>query len=113
MPEALAEAELFGYRRGAFTGADRANLGFFRSADQGTLLLDEVADLPLAPKTICRVLPSMTDLIPEVPEAMQEELTAFLMRQKPIFTTKNLGTTVTQMFEKEHDKEQKAHMDYT
>ena len=43
----MAEAELFGYRRGAFTGADRANPGFFRSADQGTLLLDEVADLPL------------------------------------------------------------------
>jgi transcriptional regulator with PAS, ATPase and Fis domain len=48
LPEALAEAELFGYRRGAFTGADRASPGFFRSADGGTLLLDEVSDLPLA-----------------------------------------------------------------
>ncbi len=47
LPEALAEAELFGYRRGAFTGADRASPGFFRSADRGTLLLDEVSDLPL------------------------------------------------------------------
>ncbi|HSS40654.1 MAG TPA: sigma 54-interacting transcriptional regulator [Polyangia bacterium] len=47
LPEALAEAELFGYRRGAFTGADRASPGFFRSAEQGTLLLDEVSDLPL------------------------------------------------------------------
>ncbi len=47
LPEALAEAELFGYRRGAFTGADRASPGFFRSADAGTLLLDEVSDLPL------------------------------------------------------------------
>jgi len=47
LPEALAEAELFGYRRGAFTGADRASPGFFRSADGGTLLLDEVSDLPL------------------------------------------------------------------
>lgn len=48
LPEALAEAELFGYRRGAFTGADRASPGVFRSADGGTLLLDEVCDLPAA-----------------------------------------------------------------
>jgi DNA-binding NtrC family response regulator len=48
LPEGLAEAELFGYRRGAFTGADRPSPGFFRSADQGTLLLDEIFDLPLA-----------------------------------------------------------------
>lgn len=48
LPESLAEAELFGYRRGAFTGADRASPGFFRSAEGGTLLLDEVSDLPLA-----------------------------------------------------------------
>jgi transcriptional regulator of acetoin/glycerol metabolism len=48
LPEGLAEAELFGYRRGAFTGAERASPGFFRSADQGTLLLDEIQELPLA-----------------------------------------------------------------
>jgi transcriptional regulator of acetoin/glycerol metabolism len=47
LPEGLAEGELFGYRRGAFTGADRASPGYFRSADGGTLLLDEVSDLPL------------------------------------------------------------------
>ena len=48
LPEALAEGELFGYRRGAFTGAEQANLGHFRAAQGGTLLLDEVCDLPLA-----------------------------------------------------------------
>jgi DNA-binding NtrC family response regulator len=48
LPEGLAEAELFGYRRGAFTGADRPSSGFFRTADGGTLLLDEIQDLPLA-----------------------------------------------------------------
>lgn len=48
IPEQLAEAELFGYRQGAFTGADKAAIGHLRSADQGTLLLDEITDLPLS-----------------------------------------------------------------
>jgi two-component system response regulator FlrC len=47
LPESLAEAELFGYRKGAFTGADRASPGYFRAAHGGTLLLDEIVDLPL------------------------------------------------------------------
>jgi transcriptional regulator with AAA-type ATPase domain len=47
LPEALAEGELFGYRKGAFTGAERGQPGHFRAADRGTLLLDEIVDLPL------------------------------------------------------------------
>lgn len=47
LPENLAEGELFGYRKGAFTGAERANLGYFRAAQGGTLFLDEIADLAL------------------------------------------------------------------
>jgi two-component system response regulator PilR (NtrC family) len=48
IPENLMESEFFGYRKGAFTGADRDKEGYFQAANQGTLLLDEVADLPLA-----------------------------------------------------------------
>jgi transcriptional regulator with AAA-type ATPase domain len=45
LPEQLAEAELFGYRRGAFTGAERASTGYFRAAHGGTLFLDEMPEL--------------------------------------------------------------------
>ncbi len=48
MPEAMLEALLFGHKKGAFTGASEANEGFFRAADGGTLLLDEIAEMPLA-----------------------------------------------------------------
>ena len=48
IPETLMESEFFGYRKGAFTGADSDREGFFQAAAGGTLFLDEVADLPLA-----------------------------------------------------------------
>ncbi len=48
IPENLMESEFFGYRKGAFTGADSDREGFFQAAQGGTLFLDEVAELPLA-----------------------------------------------------------------
>ena len=48
IPEHLLEAEFFGYRRGAFTGANEDREGFFQAADGGTLFLDEIGDLPLS-----------------------------------------------------------------
>jgi two-component system response regulator PilR (NtrC family) len=48
IPEQLLEAEFFGYRKGAFTGANEDREGFFQAAQGGTLFLDEIGDLPLS-----------------------------------------------------------------
>lgn len=48
LPETLLESELFGYERGAFTGALRSTKGLFTQADNGTIFLDEIANMPLS-----------------------------------------------------------------
>ena len=48
LPESMLEAMLFGHQKGAFTGASSGGEGFFRAAERGTILLDEIAEMPLA-----------------------------------------------------------------
>jgi len=57
IPESLIESELFGYRRGAFTGALRDKMGYFEAANGGTLFLDEISTLPIGVQaSLLRVL---------------------------------------------------------
>jgi len=57
LPEQILESELFGYCKGAFTGADKDKKGLFSAADHSTILLDEIADIPVSVQTkLLRVL---------------------------------------------------------
>lgn len=73
IPEALLESELFGYSKGAFSGADRDKCGLIEQADGGTLFLDEIGDMPLALQAkLLRVLESRSFR----PVGGKEELTS-------------------------------------
>ncbi|MCK5534357.1 sigma-54-dependent Fis family transcriptional regulator [bacterium] len=61
IPESLVESELFGYEKGAFTGADRRKLGYFELANEGTIFLDEIGNLPSSTQAkMLRVLEERT-----------------------------------------------------
>ncbi|XYH98780.1 sigma 54-interacting transcriptional regulator [Sorangium sp. So ce1128] len=79
IPAALVEGELFGHRRGAFSGADRDRVGIIRAAHQGTLLLDEIGDMPLeAQAKLLRVIQSkeITPLGAAQPEQVDVRIVA-------------------------------------
>lgn len=61
IPESLWESEFFGYRRGAFTGADRDKIGYFEAANGGTLFLDEIGEL--SPTMQAKLLRALEDRV--------------------------------------------------
>ena len=57
IPEGTVDSELFGHEKGSFTGANESRKGYFEAADNGTIFLDEIAELPLASQArLLRVL---------------------------------------------------------
>ena len=57
LPQNLIESELFGYEKGAFTGAEKRKIGYFEKAEGGTIFLDEIGDMPIeAQARLLRIL---------------------------------------------------------
>jgi DNA-binding NtrC family response regulator len=87
IPENLAEGQLFGYRKGSFTGADHTSSGLIRAAHGGTLFLDEVSDLPLA-------------IQPKLLRALERREVVPLGESKPIFVDLKLVTATQESLRK-------------
>jgi two-component system, NtrC family, response regulator PilR len=89
IPENLMESEFFGYRKGAFTGAETDRDGFFQAASGGTLFLDEVADLPLTLQV--KLLRAIQERkVRKVGNTTEDEIDVRIVSA----THKNLGTLV-------------------
>jgi transcriptional regulator with AAA-type ATPase domain len=85
IPESLVESELFGHRKGAFSGATDDRIGLVRSADRGTLFLDEVGDLPLpAQAALLRVLQEREVLAVGAPRAVAVDFRCIAATHHPL-----------------------------
>jgi two-component system, NtrC family, response regulator AtoC len=119
-PATLIEAELFGYDRGAFTGAEKAREGRFRVADGGTLFLDEIGELPLpAQAKLLRVLqegtvePLGTDkpvqvdvrLISATHRDLRQRISEGLFREDLFYRVNVLDVSLPALREREGDRE--------
>jgi transcriptional regulator with PAS, ATPase and Fis domain len=87
IPENLAEGQLFGYRKGSFTGADHTSPGLIRAAHEGTLFLDEISDLPLSTQ-------------PKLLRALERREVVPLGESKPIFVDIKLVTATQESLRK-------------
>jgi len=118
LPETLLESELFGYHRGAFTGADRDKPGLFEEADGGTFFLDEIADMPLSVQAkILRILeekevvrlgesiPRQVDvrIISATNRDLKEQMAAGLFRQDLYYRLSALTFRLPSLRERKED----------
>ncbi len=120
IPSQLIQSELFGYQRGAFTGAASQKAGFIESADRGTIFLDEIADLPLdlqtnllrflQEKTITRIgsaacVPVNTRVIAASNVNLQEAVDAGKFREDLFYRLNVLPIVVPPLRERREDIE--------
>ncbi len=118
IPETLVESELFGYEKGAFTGADRRKEGHFQLASGGTLFLDEIANLPLSTQSrLLRVLQERrvqplgarqaisvdVRIIVASNVALEEEMRAGRFRQDLYYRLKEFTITLPPLRERRED----------
>jgi transcriptional regulator with PAS, ATPase and Fis domain len=118
LPETLLEAELFGFKKGAFSGASESRVGLLEAADRGTFFLDEIADLPLSlqakmlrvlqEKEIRRLGENKTikidiRLISASNKNLQELIIANLFREDLFYRLQDLTITIPPLRERRED----------
>lgn len=118
IPENLLESELFGYERGAFTGADKHKIGKIELANEGTLFLDEIGEMPLLlqvklleflqDKTICRVggtryIPIKTRILAATNRDLKDMVTKRLFRQDLYYRLNVVTINVPALRERKED----------
>ena len=123
LPESLIESALFGHTKGAFTGADESKGGLIKQADQGTLFLDEVGELPPAmQKTFLRVLQerrfrplgavkevgSDFRLLAATNRNLEEMVSEGLFREDLLYRLKGLSIRLPSLHERKDDLKQLA-----